>query len=181
MRRTSILLAAASATLLTLSACSSAKGTAATTSARGADTTLAASDTTAPGSGSLNTAPVADTTLPPIVASGAHKDEPFCVTAVNFNNSSSPLNDSNATADDFKTFFTNVVNPAMADLRANEPAEVKAEVETVVTAFTQLGTALAANNWDVNKTAADPAVQAAIGQSFSTATQKLSEYCGFGS
>jgi hypothetical protein len=175
MRRTSIMLAAASATLLLFSACtSSSKGAAATTE-KGADTTLASSST-AP----LDTTPVPTTSLPPIFASGAHKDEPFCVTAVDFNNSSSPLNDSNATAADFQAFFTNVVTPAMAEMRANEPAEVKAEVDTVATAFEQLGAALAANNWDVNKTAADPAVQAAIGQSFSTATQKLSVYCGFG-
>jgi hypothetical protein len=176
MRRTSFLLAAASSTLLLVSACSSSSKGAAVTTAKGADTTLASSNT-AP----LDTTPVPTTSLPPIAASGAHKDEPFCVTAVNFNNSASPLNDSNATAADFQAFFTTVVDPTMAALRANEPAEVKAEVNTVATAFEQLSKALAANNWDVNKAGADPAVQAVIGTDFNNATQKLSQYCGFGS
>ena len=169
MRRTSILLAAASATLLLVAACSSTKGSAATTTAK-----LASPTTTTP---QVSTA-VTDS-LPPIVATGTHKSEPFCVTAVKFNNTPSPLNDSNATADDFKAFFTTVVVPAMAEMRSNEPAEVKAEVDTVASAFEKLAAALEANAWDITTTGQDPAVRAAIGTGFDAATRTLSQYCGF--
>jgi hypothetical protein len=180
MRRTSFLLAAASATLLLLSACSSsAKGSAATTTAKASDTTLSAPDTSATPT-PLDTTAVTDTVSPTVVASGTHKDEPFCVAAVSFNNAPSPFNDSTATSDDFKKFFATVVTPGIAAMRASEPAAVKADVDTVANAFDQLGTVFAANNWDLQKTASDSQLAALLnGQAFADATTNLDKYCGF--
>ena len=175
MRRTTIMLAAASATLLFLTACgSSSKGSTATTTTKASDSTLASSNT-----GPLDTAS-ADTTPSTVVATGAHKDEPFCVTAVKFNNASSPFNNSAATSDDFKAFFGTVVTPGLAEMRANEPAEVKADVDTVTSAFEQLGKVFETNNWDLQKTANDANLAKVLnGQAFADATTNLDKYCGF--
>jgi hypothetical protein len=175
MRRTTILLAAASATLLFFSACSSSSKSSASTTTKASDTTL--SSNTAP----LDTAPVASDTVPPtVVATGAHKDEPFCVTAVKFNNAPSPFNSSTATSDEFKAFFATVVTPGIAEMRTNEPAEVKADVETVANAFEQLGKVFETNNWDLKKTAADADLAKVLnGQPFADATTNLDKYCGF--
>jgi hypothetical protein len=177
MRRTTIMLAAASATLLFFSACgSSSKGSAATTTPKAAATTVAASNT-AP----LDTTPAPTDTVPStVVATGAHKDEPFCVTAVKFNNAPSPFNSSTATSDDFKAFFSTVVTPGIAEMRGNEPAEVKADVDTVTGAFEQLAKVFETNNWDLQKTAADADLAKVLnGQAFADATKKLDTYCGF--
>ena len=175
MRRTSYLLAAASATLLLFSACSSSsKSVAASTTAKAPETTAAASTDTAAA------ADAPTTTSPPVVATGTHKDEPFCVTAVAFNNAPSPFNDSASTSDDFKKFFADVVTPGLAKMRASEPDAVKADVETVANAFTQLGTVFEANNWDLQKTASDTKLAAILnGQAFADATKSLDTYCGF--
>jgi hypothetical protein len=176
MRRTTIMLAAASATLLFFSACSSSSKGAAATTAKAADTTLAASDTTTLDTSSATT----DTVPSTVVATGAHKDEPFCVTAVKFNNAASPFNDSAATSDDFKAFFATVVTPGIAEMRANEPADVKADVDTVTNAFEQLGKVFETNNWDLQKTAADADLAKVLnGQPFADATSNLDKYCGF--
>jgi hypothetical protein len=175
MRRTSILLAAASATLLFGSACSSSKGTSSATTAKPSDTSVSDADT-AP----LDTTAVTDTVSPTVVATGTHKDEPFCVAAVKFNNATSPFNDSNATADDFKAFFATVVTPGIAVMRANEPAAVKADVDTVANAFEQLGKVFEANGWDLQKTASDTQLASLLnGQAFADATTSLDKYCGF--
>jgi hypothetical protein len=176
MRRTTIMLAAASATILLFSGCaSSSKGATATTTSKVAASTTAPGDTT-PKSTTATTVP------PPIVATGAHKNEPFCVTAVKFNNADSPFNNSAATSDDFKKFFSDVVTPGIAEMRGNEPAEVKAEVDTVTSAFEQLGKVFETNNWDLTKTASDANLSAILnGQAFGDATKKLDTYCGFGS
>ena len=168
MRRTTIMLAAASATLLFFSACSSSSKGASTTTTKATDTTT------------LDTTATTDTVPSTVVATGAHKDEPFCVTAVKFNNATSPFNDSAATSDDFKAFFATVVTPGIAEMRANEPAAVKADVDTVTNAFEQLGKVFETNNWDLQKTAADADLAKVLnGQAFADATSNLDKYCGF--
>lgn len=175
MRRTKILLAAASITVLTLSACGSTSKSGAATSSTVADT-AAPVDTTPLGT---DTVP-ADTTPITVVASGVHKDEPFCKSATAFNNVDSPFNDAAATSDDFKKFFSDVVTPGIADLRSTAPAALKADVETVVNGYEQLGKVFESNNWDLAKTSADPDLQTLLNsQAFSDAGSNLDDYCGF--
>ena len=172
MRRTQILLAAATVAALAVSACSSAKPSASTTR----DT--ASHDTALPDTAPLDTAPL-DTT--PLVATGAHANEPSCqlVTALNANDS--PFSSSSSTAADFQKFFTNVVTPSIAASRANPPASLKAQAATVAAGMEKLGTLLAANGWDFNTASTVPEVQTLLNDTaFNNAGDALNQYCGLG-
>ena len=177
MRRTQILLAAATVAALAVSACSSAKTSASTTR----DT--ASHDTAPPDTAPLDTAPLdtapLDTT--PLVATGAHANEPSCqlVTALNANDS--PFSSSSSTAADFQKFFTNVVTPSIAASRANPPASLKAQAATVADGMEKLGTLLAANGWDFNTASTVPEVQTLLNDTaFNNAGDALNQYCGLG-
>ena len=182
MRRTQILLAAATVAALAVSACSSAKTSASTTR----DT--ASHDTAPPDTAPLDTAPLDTTPLDtapldttPLVATGAHANEPSCqlVTALNANDS--PFSSSSSTAADFQKFFTNVVTPSIAASRANPPASLKAQAATVAAGMEKLGTLLAANGWDFNTASTVPEVQTLLNDTaFNNAGDALNQYCGLG-
>lgn len=164
MRRTTILLAAASATFLALAACGSSSTSATVTS-----TTV--TSTTGTGTVPRN-----------VVPTGEHAAEPFCQDQYLINNGPSPFDDTSSTAADFEKYLNDVFVPTIAKLRADAPPALAADVEKVASGSEKLLVIMKAHSYDPKSSFVDPELQQLINDaSFLSANDAVNAYCGFGS
>jgi hypothetical protein len=114
------------------------------------------------------------------VGTGPGADTDFCKLQSTLNQTQTPFDDPASTADDFKTYFAEVVVPAIEDLRTSAPDEIKDDMEVLAAGLQKFATAFEKNGWDPAKAYADPELQALANDAdYNAAGEAVDQFCGF--
>ena len=176
MRRFTLI---ASLALIGLSACSSESSSATTPADSDAPATVATTDgavvdDTMPGETTV------EETLPDDIedsSGGEGASSEFCEIDQEIDDNSIAL-DGSATPADVEAYFTEFFPAALARLEANVPAEIAADVETLIEGSLAYGAVLEANDWRLEAAFADPALEELfINPEYEAAENRVSAYC----